>query len=36
MDCDEINFSLDIIINSINIKNNFVVEDKYEKNFEKV
>ena len=35
MDCDEINFSLDIIINSINIKNNFVVEDKYEKNFEK-
>ena len=35
MDCDEINFSLDIIINSINIKNNFVVEDKYEKKLRK-
>ncbi|MED5364661.1 MAG: 3-dehydroquinate synthase [Bacteroidota bacterium] len=30
-DSNEINFSLDIIINSINIKNNFVSEDKYEK-----
>ncbi len=29
--CNEIDFSLDIIINSINIKNKFVVEDKYEK-----
>ncbi len=31
VDCNEIDFSLDIIINSINIKNNFVSEDKYEK-----
>ena len=35
MDCNEINFSLDIIINSINIKNNIVVEDKYEKKLRK-
>ncbi len=34
-DCNEIDFSLDIIINSINIKNNFVVEDKYEEKLRK-
>ena len=34
-DCNKIDFSLDIIINSINIKNNFVVEDKYEEKIRK-
>ena len=33
--CDEIDFSSEIIINSINIKNNFVYEDKYEKKLRK-
>ena len=33
--CDEIDFSSEIIINSINIKNNFVFEDKYEKKLRK-
>ena len=35
VDCDEIDFSSEIIINSINIKNNFVYEDKYEKKLRK-
>ena len=35
VDCDEIDFSTEIIINSINIKNNFVFEDKYEKKLRK-
>ena len=35
VDCDEIDFSSEIIINSINIKNNFVFEDKYEKKLRK-
>ena len=34
-DCNEIDFSSDVIINSINIKNNFVREDKYEKKTQK-
>lgn len=34
-DCNEIDFSSNIIINSIKIKNNFVCEDKYEKKLRK-
>ena len=33
--CNEINFSLDTIINSINIKNNIVSKDKYENKLRK-
>ena len=35
MGCNEINFSLDTIINSINIKNNIVSKDKYENKLRK-
>jgi len=34
-DCDKIDYSLDIIINSIKIKNSFVSKDKYEKQLRK-